>query len=75
MFNIHLQAYNKGHCMCHALICTTLGTFPLSQCFTLGFVDREVEDLSADLFLPQTSCATLGQLLNLCVSVFPSVKW
>lgn len=43
MFNIHLQSLNEAQCICHRLICTTLGTLSLSQHFTLGFV---VKDLS-----------------------------
>lgn len=49
MFNIHLQTLNEAQCICHRLICTTLGTFSLSQHFMLGFV---VKDLSTNLFLP-----------------------
>lgn len=49
MFNIHLQTLNEAQCICHRLICATLGTFSLSQHFMLGFV---VKDLSTNLFLP-----------------------
>lgn len=68
MFNIHLQAYNKAHCMCHLLICTTLGTFSLSQRFTLGFVDRSLRSEHRSVSASDFPC-NLGPITKfLCIS-------